>query len=146
MNQGFLFGILSSIRVNMYTKENHLTKVRDFNLVLKHGYWINSQFLSLKVLELAKNENHFPSTVDVDKFKKQLKLAINVGLKVSKKAVVRNRAKRQIVEILREVMSKNGIGEGYYLFFVAKPNIKDKTFAEISEEVKVLLTRAKVLK
>lgn len=145
MNQGFLFGILLSIRVNMYTKENHLTKVRDFNLVLKQGYWINNQFLSLKVLELAKNENYFPSTVDVDKFKKQLKLAVNVGLKVSKKAVVRNRAKRQIVEILREVMSKNGIGEGYYLFFVAKPNIKDKTFAEISEEVKVLLKRAKVV-
>ncbi len=130
----------------MYTKENHLTKVRDFNLVLKHGDWLNSQFLSLKVLELAKKENHFPSTADVDKFKKQLKLAVNVGLKVSKKAVVRNRAKRQIVEILREVMSKDGISEGYYLFFVAKSNIKDKNFAEISEEVKVLLKRAKVLK
>lgn len=132
----------------MYTKDNHLTKVRDFNLVLKHGYWINSQFLSLKVLDLAKNENHFLSTWDVDKFKKQLKIAINVGLKVSKKAVVRNRAKRQVTEVLREVMKGEGSGlikNGFYLFFVAKPNIKDKNFAEISEEVKLLLKRAKVL-
>ncbi len=129
----------------MYNKENHLTKVRDFNLILKHGYWVNNQFLSLKVLELAKNEAYFPSTGDVDKFKKQLKLAVNIGLKVSKKAVVRNRAKRQVVEILRELMSRGAIQAGYYLFFVAKPNIKEKSFAEISEEVKVLLKRAKVL-
>lgn len=129
----------------MYNKENHLTKVRDFNLVLKHGYWINNQFLSLKVLDLAKNQSYFLSTVDVDKFLKQLKLAVNVGLKVSKKAVVRNRAKRQVVEVLRELMSRDAIVSGYYLFFVAKPDIKDKSFAEISEEVKVLLKRAKVL-
>ncbi|MFA6547986.1 MAG: ribonuclease P protein component [Candidatus Magasanikbacteria bacterium] len=129
----------------MYKKENHLTKVRDFNLVLNHGYWVNNQFLSLKVLELAKNEAYFPPKEDVDKFKKQLKLAVSVGLKVSKKAVVRNRAKRQIVEVLREIMKGEAIREGYYLFFVAKPNIVGKTFAEISGEVKVLLKNAKVL-
>jgi len=133
----------------MYNKDNHLTKVRDFNLILKYGYWINSQFLSLKVLDLAKNEAYFPPKEDSDNFKKQLKLAINVGLKVSKKAVVRNRFKRQITEVLREIMSGKETGlikNGYYLFFVAKPNIKDKIFAEISEEVKLLLKRAKVFK
>lgn len=129
----------------MYNKENHLTKVRDFNLVLKHGYWVNNHFLSLKVLDLAKSDAYIPSTGDVDNFKKQLKLAVNIGLKVSKKAVVRNRAKRQVVEILRDMMSRDAIRAGYYLFFVAKPEIKDKSFAEISEEVKVLLKRAKVL-
>lgn len=129
----------------MYKKENHLTKVRDFNMVLKHGFWVNGVFLSLKVLELAKSTAYFPPKEDVDKFKKQLKLAINVGLKVSKSAVVRNRAKRQVREAVRLVMKENSIKEGFYLFFVAKPNIKDKSYAEISQEVKVLLERAKVL-
>lgn len=129
----------------MYTKEQHLKKKRDFNLILKYGTWVNGGFLSLKVLDLAKNEAYFPKKEDVDKFKKQLKLAINIGLKVSKKAVERNRAKRQVTEVLREVMKKDGIKIGYYLFFVAKPMIKDKNFAEISEEVKLLLQRAKVL-
>ena len=129
----------------MYTKEQHLKKKRDFNLILKYGTWVNGGFLSLKVLDLAKNEAYFPKKEDVDKFKKQLKLAINIGLKVSKKAVERNRAKRQVTEVLREVMKKDGIKIGYYLFFVAKPDIKDKKFAEISEEVKLLLQRAKVL-
>ncbi|MFA6424151.1 MAG: ribonuclease P protein component [Candidatus Magasanikbacteria bacterium] len=130
----------------MYRKENHLTKVRDFNLVLKQGYWINDLFFSLKVLDLAKKEAYFPPKEDKDKFKKQLKLAVNVGLKVSKSAVVRNRAKRQVVEVLRAMMAKDEILEGYYLFFVAKPNIKEKSFAEISDEVKLLLQKANVLK
>lgn len=129
----------------MYTKENHLAKVRDFNLVLKHGFWINSQFLSLKVLDLAKNVVYFPKKEDAEKFKKQLKIAINIGLKVSKSAVARNRAKRQIKEVVRLQMKENRIKEGFYLFFVAKPNIKEKSFAEISEEVNLLLERAKVL-
>ena len=130
----------------MFTKDNHLAKVRDFNLVLKQGFWVNSQFLSLKVLDLAKNVNYFPKKEDVEKFKKQLKIAINIGLKVSKSAVVRNRAKRQIKEVVRLQMKENHIREGFYLFFVAKPNIKEKSFAEISEEVGLLLQRAKVLK
>ena len=129
----------------MYKKENHLTKVRDFNLVLKHGFWVNGGFLSLKVLELAKNEAYFPSTDDVDKFKKQLKLAINVGLKVSKKAVERNRAKRQVNEVIRLLMKEEVLKTGFYVLLTAKPSIKEKNYAEISEEIKLLLQRAKIL-
>lgn len=129
----------------MYKKENHLTKVRDFNLVIKHGFWVNGGFLSLKVLELAKNESYFPSTEDVDKFKKQLKLAINVGLKVSKKAVERNRAKRQVNEVIRLLMKEEGLKSGFYVLVTAKPAIKEKNYAEISEEIKLLLQRAKIL-
>jgi ribonuclease P protein component len=130
----------------MYKKENHLTKVRDFSLVLNRGFWVNNQFLSLKVLDLAKNTAYFPKKEDPEKFVKQLKLAINIGLKVSKNAVVRNRLKRQIREALRLSMQDNRIKDGFYLFFVAKPNIKEKNFAEISEEVGLLLQQAKVLK
>ena len=145
--RGFLFDIIliETYNIYMYEKENHLTKVRDFNLVLKHGFWVNGGFLSLKVLELAKNEAYFPSTEDVDKFKKQLKLAINVGLKVSKKAVERNRAKRQVREVVRLLMKEDLLKSGFFLLFVAKPTIKEKDYAEISQEVKLLLQRAKVL-
>jgi len=129
----------------MYKKDNHLTKVRDFSLVLKHGFWINSQFLSLKVLELDKNVIYFPKKEDPEKFKKQLRLAINIGLKVSKSAVVRNRFKRQIKEVLNNQVKEGKIKTGFYLFFVAKPNIKEKNFAEIREEVELLLQRAKVV-
>ena len=125
----------------MYNKENHLTKVRDFNLVLKQGCWVNNLFLSLKVLDLAKNESYFPSTGDVDKFKKQLKLAIVVGLKVSKSAVERNRLKRQMREVVRLMIQDKHLPEGYYLMLVGQKEMLGKNYAEISGEVKVLIER-----
>jgi RNase P protein component len=48
----------------MIKKDNHLKKIRDFNLVVKKGSWVNSDFLSLKMLDLAKNENLIPKKED----------------------------------------------------------------------------------
>jgi RNase P protein component len=47
---------------------------------------------------------------------------------------------------IRSVEKNIGFKDGFYLLFVAKPEIKDKNFAEISKEVELLLQRAKVIK
>lgn len=129
----------------MLQQDNRLRKLRDFNLVLKHGYWTNGQFLDIKALELAKNEKFFPTKEDVEKFKNQLKLAISVGVKVHKSAVKRNRARRQVREVLRLLLQEKAIKNGYYILVVAKKDILNKGYAEISQELKVLLSKAKVL-
>jgi len=129
----------------MLQQENRLRKLRDFNLVMKHGQWVNGRFLDMRVLELAKNQNYFPKKEDPESFKKQLKLAIAAGLKVHKSAVKRNRARRQIREALRLLLKDGRIKNGYYILVVAKKDVLDKDYAEISQEVKLLLTRAKVL-
>ncbi|MSU74948.1 MAG: ribonuclease P protein component [Candidatus Magasanikbacteria bacterium] len=128
----------------MLQTSNRLTKVRDFNLIMKYGRWANGSFLDLKYLELAKITNYFPKKEDPDKFKKQLKLAITVGLKVSKSAVKRNRVKRQIREVLRLLIKDGRITGGRYLLFVARKNILEKNYAEISEEVMLLLKRSNI--
>ena len=130
----------------MFQQENRLRKLRDFNLVMKHGQWVNGRFLDIKVLELAKNQAYFPKKEDPDSFKKQLKLAIAAGLKVHKSAVKRNRVRRQIREALRLLLKDGLIKNGYYILVVAKKDVLDKDYAEISQEVKVLLSRGKVLK
>lgn len=129
----------------MLQQENRLRKLRDFNLVMKHGQWVNGRFLDIKVLELAKNQAYFPKKEDPDSFKTQLKLAIAAGLKVHKSAVKRNRVRRQIREVLRLLLKDGQIKNGYYILVVAKKDTLDKDYAEISAEVKVLLSRAKVL-
>jgi len=129
----------------MLQQENRLRKLRDFNLVMKHGQWVNGRFLDIKVLELAKNQAYFPKKEDLDSFKKQLKLAIAAGLKVHKSAVKRNRVRRQIREALRLLLKDGKIKNGYYILVVAKKDTLDKDYAEISAEIKVLLSRAKVL-
>ena len=129
----------------MLQTDNRLTKVRDFNLVMKHGRWANGLFCDLKYLELAKNTNYFPKRKAPDKFKNQLKLAITVGLKVSKSAVKRNRVKRQIREALRLLIRRGHLKSGHYLLFVARPLILEKNYAEISEEIRLLLFKSCIL-
>ena len=129
----------------MLQQDNRLRKLRDFNLVMKHGQWVNGRFLDIKVLELAKNQAYFPKKEDVDKFQKQLKLAIAAGLKVHKSAVKRNRVRRQIREAIRLLIKDGRIKNGYYILVVAKKDTLDKDYAEISQEIKVLLSRAKVI-
>lgn len=131
--------------ITMLQQDNRLRKLRDFNLVMKHGQWVNGRFLDIKVLELAKNQAYFPKKEDVDKFQKQLKLAIAAGLKVHKSAVKRNRVRRQIREALRLLIKDGRIKNGYYILVVAKKDTLDKDYAEISQEIKVLLSRAKVI-
>jgi len=130
----------------MLPQENRLKKVIDFNLVMKYGRWTNGPFLDIKVLELAKNQSFFPKKENPESFKKQLKLAIAAGLKVHKSAVRRNRVRRQISEALRLLLKDGAIKNGYYILVVAKKGILDKDYAEISQEIKVLLSRGKVLK
>ena len=126
----------------MLKPENRLTKTRDFNLVLKHGQWVGGGFLTLKWLKLAENPQFFPKKVDIEEFSKQLRLAIVAGLKVDKRAVARNRVKRQMREVVRLLIKAGRVQDGYYLMFVAKPAIKDKNYAEISREIESLLRRA----
>ncbi|MBI5728824.1 MAG: ribonuclease P protein component [Candidatus Magasanikbacteria bacterium] len=138
----------------MLKPDNRLAKVRDFNLLMKHGRWVNGQFLDMRVLELAKIQNYFPKKVksrtvsgageDTDKFKEQLRIAITVGLKVSKSVVKRNRARRQISEVLRLIIKDGRLKGGHYLLFVAKKDILTKNYSEISTEVKLLLNKGKL--
>ena len=63
-----------------------------------------------------------------------------VGLKVSKKAVIRNRVKRRIRESIR-LMLKD-IKPGFDIIVLTKPEIKDKDFKEIDENLKKILKKA----
>lgn len=130
---------------NMLQPENRLTKVRDFNLLLKHGRWVGGSLIDLKILDLTKNKTIFPKKEDPDKFQKQLRLAFVVGLKISKSAVVRNRLKRQMREVVRLLLKKSALRSGFYGMFVAKKGVQEKEYAEISKEIELLLARAKII-
>lgn len=66
-----------------------------------------------------------------------------VGTKISKKAVVRNRIKRQLRAIISKIMPKSKVG--YEVALITKPSITSRTFAELQKTVERLLTQAKIL-
>lgn len=129
----------------MLQSDNRLKKVRDFNLLMKYGRWANGRLLDLKYLELAKNKDYFPPKEDPDKFVGQLKIAFTVGLKIDKRAVVRNRIRRQMREVVRLLLKDKRLKPGYYLLFVAKKEILGKEYTEISKEMNFLQQKAGIL-
>lgn len=126
----------------MLPKNNRLAKVRDFNLLMKLGRWINGHYFNMKVLELGKAAGFAPKKTGADNFVKQLKLAITVGLKVSKSAVKRNRLKRQVAEVLRQWQEEGKMKSGLYLLVVAKKEAPEANMAQISQELILLSKKA----
>ena len=126
----------------MLQNENRLRKVRDFSLALKYGSWQRGRFLDLKYVQLAKVKDYFPKKEDPKEFEKQLKLAIVAGLKVSKKAVLRNRAKRQVREVVRILIKDKKLKDGFYIMLIAKKEIIGKNFADIKQETELLIKRS----
>lgn len=125
----------------MLPKNNRLTKIRDFNLLFKHGIYLSGQFLDLKLLKLNKILDYLPKKEDPEIFFQQLRLGISVGIKISKKAVVRNKLKRQIREVLRLSLQKKELIPGYYLLFIAKKEAVGKEYNELEREVRGLLNK-----
>ncbi|MFH1292299.1 MAG: ribonuclease P protein component [bacterium] len=128
----------------MLKPENRLKKVRDFNLVIKHGRWVNADFLDLKYVELVKNKEFFPKKSDPTEFVQQLKVAFVVGVKISKSAVRRNRLKRQMREVVRLLIKDSALKQGCYLMILAKKSALDREYTEIEQEIQCLLRKARI--
>jgi len=140
----------------MLKPQNRLKKVRDFNLVLKHGKWVGNDLISLKILNLDKlNPKNLPkiikngTTKEQENFKKQLRLAIACGLKIHKNAVKRNRLKRQVSEVVRLIIKDKKLKVGYYILIQPKKELllinDQERMAKISQNLKLLFKTGKIL-
>jgi ribonuclease P protein component len=130
----------------MLKPENRLKKTRDFNLLIKQGRWTSGSLLDVKVLKLdVIKDALLPKKISKADFRNQLKIAFTVGLKIEKRAVYRNRIKRQLREVVRLLIKENRLKKGYYLLFVAKKEIKEVEYGEIARDVTEVLRLSRVL-
>jgi ribonuclease P protein component len=108
-------------------KINRLKAKKDVNLVLAKGRTQKGKLLVFKFLETNLDRSRF---------------AFIVSKKISKKAVVRNKIKRRISEIVRERiknLSKRVDG-----VFIALPGIEKESFQTIKEEIEKIFQKAKL--
>lgn len=106
--------------------KNTLSKKKDLDQIFKTGPSFYCPSLGLKYLPNTRNFN---------------RVGIIIGLKVSKKAVIRNKIKRQIREILRNDFPKT---ETYYdVLVITKKGLEVMSFLEIKEALLKLLKRLK---
>ncbi len=112
----------------MLSKENRLKNKKDFDNVFKKGRRVKGDFLFLKILE---------NNLDASRF------AFVVGLKISKKAVIRNKIKRRLRYIVREKFSD--IQKGIDVMIITLPGIENQDFQQIKDNLTKAFTSAKLL-
>lgn len=109
----------------MLPRENRLKKKKDFERVFKIGKGCGGPFLFLKF---------YNNNLKVSRF------GFVVSAKVSKKAVTRNKIKRQLREIIRLKLVK--IKTGYDFIILTNPGIVKKDYREIDKAITDIFQKA----
>lgn len=106
----------------MFKQKNRLKKDADIKRVVKSGRGVFDPYCGLKYLQNGLDESRF---------------TVVVGLKVNKKAVDRNRIRRQYREIIR--LRLDQMKKGYDVVFLTSKQALDIDYQEKEERlVKVL--------
>lgn len=123
----------------MLPVQYRLTKMKDFEILMKEGRFVGGKFLNAKIWKIE-TEKYPRRKYTID----DLRIGFAVGLGVSKKAVVRNRVKRQLREIVRLMLKDGLLKRGYHALIMAKGNVVGKEYGEIEREVNELLRRCEL--
>ena len=113
----------------MLEKKYRLTKKEDFDDVFQKGAWVRGRLISLRI---KKTTNAVPP-----------RIGFVVGQKIAKKAVTRNRLKRQLRASFSRHIKK--ITPGLDIVVVPAPDSTQKKFTDIHEEITHLLTKAHII-
>lgn len=117
-----------------------LTRMKDFEILFKEGRFVGANILTLKIWRIEPEK--YPRRTYQ---KTDLKIGFVVGTKIDKRAVVRNRLKRQMREVVRLLLKDEKIKSGYMMAFIAKKKMIGKTYAEIDKDILFVSRKARVL-
>ena len=108
---------------------------RDFRVVYQQGIRRHSEHLVLRALSTK--------TVDEQSQINPSRIGVSIGKKVSKKAVVRNRIKRQIQSAFLQLQPR--ILNGWQLVIVVKPTAIECKYDDFLRELEELLKKTKII-
>ncbi len=108
---------------------------RDFRTVYQQGIRRHSEHLVLRAW--------FPQAVGEQSQINPSRIGISIGKKVSKKAVVRNRIKRQIHGAFLQLLPR--ILDGWQIVIVVKPTAVECKYDDFLRELEELLKKTKII-
>ncbi|MCC5615011.1 ribonuclease P protein component [Nostoc sp. CHAB 5836] len=131
-------------------KANRLKSRKDFQAVFREGIRRHGSYLTLRALKpLCSTKPSLETVTQTTQATESLRLAstrigISISTKVSKRAVVRNRIKRQITAVLSNLLPK--LSPGWRLVFIVKPTATESKCAspQFLQELEQLLAQAEV--
>ncbi|MCU0551536.1 MAG: ribonuclease P protein component [Leptolyngbya sp. Prado105] len=109
-------------------QDNRLRHRRDFDAVYQRGFRRGSRCFTLRVLK---------------KPEQPTQIGISISKKVSKRAVVRNRIKRQIRAILRNFLPRTK--SGFSIVIGVRIEAVECDYSQYLQELEQLLVKAEVL-
>lgn len=125
-------------------KANRLKSRKDFQAVFRDGIRRHGSYITLRALRplRPKPPSTEAATQTVQTTPSQI--GISISTKVSKRAVVRNRIKRQIAAFLYQLLPK--LSPGWRLVVVVKPTVMELECGskQFLQELEQLLTQAEV--
>jgi len=108
----------------MLNRFNRLSKNKDFDKIFQKGRSSYQEILGAKLLSNNLDHNRF---------------GVLVGLKVNKKAIIRNKIKRQIKTAIR--LNEPFLQKGYDCVIVVYPLILAKNYHEIREALSLVFKK-----
>lgn len=132
-------------------KSNRLKSRHDFRAVFREGFRTHGSYMTLRALPPRNDKPPSSDTspeIGEDKPRSNLtppRIGISISTKVSKKAVVRNRLKRQIAAVLYELLPK--LAPQWRLVVVVKPTAAQQECGskQFLQELEELLVKAEVI-
>lgn len=113
----------------MLARRNRIVKQKDFEKVFKQGRSYYTKSLGAKTLVSQSEFNRF---------------GIVISTKVSKKAVERNRLKRQIRQVLRELNKE--LESGFDLVIMVLPGFINQDYRTVKGEIERVFRKLRLLK
>ncbi|WNZ48909.1 ribonuclease P protein component [Leptolyngbya boryana CZ1] len=112
----------------MLPQENRLRHRRDFDAVYQRGFRRGSRCFTLRVLKTPEQPTQ---------------IGISISKKVSKRAVIRNRIKRQVRAILRNFLPR--LNAGFSIVIGVRIEAAECDYPQYLQELEQLLIKAEVL-
>ncbi len=112
----------------MLNKKYRLSKNKDFEKVFRQGKFYSDKIVSLKFI---------PNQLDHNRF------GIIVGLKVDRRAVVRNKVKRRLRSVIRSLFPV--MKTSFDIILIAKPFIVGEDYQTIKEKIEKLFNKSGLL-
>ncbi|HEY9638899.1 MAG TPA: ribonuclease P protein component [Coleofasciculaceae cyanobacterium] len=127
-------------------KIHRLRRRQDFSAVYRSGLRRSTAHLTLRALHQSNSTRSLSDALNEAAEHSSIcptRLGISVSQKVSKRAVVRNRIKRQIRAAFHHFLPQLSLG--WQVVVVVKPNAAECDYEQILQELKQLLINAEVM-
>nr|WP_228048632.1 ribonuclease P protein component [Nodularia sp. LEGE 04288] len=125
-------------------KANRLKSRKDFQAVFREGIRRHSSHFTLRALRPKGSKAPSLDTATSEKPLSSTQFGVSISTKVSKRAVIRNRIKRQITAALHQLLPK--LSPGWRVVVVVKPTAAESKCVsqQFLQELEQLLVKAEV--